>query len=510
MAPSEDAFVKKVRAKINRNSRNGNVYKKETPIPEENTLQTTDQVVEYVSNVFSESVDITIADFMYCEHYADMVNHEINTLGDVLYNCGVSTNELNEYIGESFSIFQEADNKSVEDYGFVDGSIPDYMKTRIKLSDGDMNNQPSQPVITDIQLPPDFPSNSYEDLIDSIDERLDQEGTLDDMIGSGYKGPVSKNGGEGHVVYNITNNYNNSYNQNTTTNTNSHNTNTDSSVHKNITNTTTTNSNNLTTRHIQNPQKNNNNNSTVLSDTKDSNVSKAPQQPIQNTDNAVQKDQFSNGKSIQEVFAILESEEPLSNTMSANAKPPKEDLLTKAMDNDKNTLPVQQKIKQGVQKAGNTARAAVKPITRAKQWLNNMINSLIKRDEEQVKKELIENRGYRTAFYKACRIALKLGLTATFAMINPYFGVIYAAFEGLKIADKERLRKEVQDEFATELKILDEKIEQTKHHLEWNSSSPDAAKRKQELWQLMRTRDKMRQMVPGSMKSIIKPSQNVY
>ena len=514
MAPSEDAFVKKVRGKINRNAHNGNIYKKEVPIPEEDNVQTSDQVAEYVSNVFNSTNTLSISDLMYCENYHDLIHQEINTLGDVLYNHGVSVDELEEYIGESFEFIQEEQEPNPEQYGFIDGSIPDYMKTRIKLSD---ETGSVKPTITDadIQLPPDIPSNSYDDLIDSIDERLNQDGGLDDMLGAGYKGPVSKSGGDGHVVYNITYNYNNSYNQNSgnTTNKNSHNTTTDSSTGKTITNTTNNNSNNLNSRQLQKPYKNNNNNSTLISDTKDTNVTPPPP-PQQNTQPnvPVDKNQFSNGKSIQEVFAILESEEPLSDNMSATTydKPPKEDLLTKAMDNDRKTLPLQQKAKQGLQKVGNTARATVKPIVRAKQWLGNMVNSLIKRDEDRVKKELIENPSYRSAFFKAGRIALKLGLTATFAMINPYFAIIYAGIEGLKLADRERLRKEVEDEFATELKILDEKIAQCKHHLEWNSNDPNAQQRKQELWQLMRTRDKMQQMVPSSMKSYIKPSQNLY
>lgn len=386
----------------------------------------------------------------------------------------------------------------------VDGSIPDYMKTRIDLSDGDENSEPKEPVVTDVQLPPDIPANDFDDLGNSIDERLDTEtDKLDQVLGSGYQGEISKQGGEGKVVYNITYNYNNSYNtsnsnntsnSHNTTQTNSHNTTNDSSSNKQV----TSNSNNSTSKkvvtnsHNVSPTRhrgsNNNNNSTVLSDTKDSNA----------TDTS-KKDTFSTGKSIQEVFAFLESEEPLSDTM--NAKPPKEDLLTKAMDNDRKTLSKQQSLKKGLQKIGNTARAIVKPIGRTKQWLTNMVNSLIKRDEDKVKASLIENPSYRSAVFKAGRIALKLGLFATFAYINPWYGAIYAGAEGLKLADRNRLRKEVQDEFATELKIMDEKIEQAKHKLAYGNNDP---KTEQELYKLMRQRDKMQQMAPQSMKSYIK------
>ena len=412
------------------------------------------------------------------------------------------TKKYDEPVQESDEI--DVDHDFMMEAADVDGSIPDYMKTRIDLSDGDENSEPKEPVVTDVQLPPDIPANDFDDLGNSIDERLDTEtDKLDQVLGSGYQGEISKQGGEGKVVYNITYNYNNSYNtsnsnntsnSHNTTQTNSHNTTNDSSSNKQV----TSNSNNSTSKkvvtnsHNVSPTRhrgsNNNNNSTVLSDTKDSNA----------TDTS-KKDTFSTGKSIQEVFAFLESEEPLSDTM--NAKPPKEDLLTKAMDNDRKTLSKQQSLKKGLQKIGNTARAVVKPIGRTKQWLTNMVNSLIKRDEDKVKASLIENPSYRSAVFKAGRIALKLGLFATFAYIEPWLGVIYAGAEGLKLADRNRLRKEVQDEFATELKIMDEKIEQAKHELAYGNNDP---KKKQELYKLMRQRDKMQQMAPQSMKSYIK------
>ena len=404
----------------------------------------------------------------------------------------------------------------------IDGSIPDYMKTRIKLSDGGEDEKPQkEPVVTDVQLPPDIPSNAFDDLANSIDARLDTpNGNLNDMLGNGYDGAISKTGGDGKVVYNITYNYNNSYNQtnsNNKTEKNSHNitdTHNSSDSHNTVndlssnkkTNTNSHNQNSTrrsvnNNSHNVNPPRyrgsNNNNNSTVLSDTKDSNA-----------DNTFKKDTFSTGKSIQEVFAFLESEEPLSDTMSVNT-PPKEDMLTKAMDNDRKSLPKLQSAKKNVQKIGNTARAAVKPIGRTKQWLNNMINSVIKRDEDKVKKEMIENPSYRAAVFKASRIALKLGLFAGFTALNPYLGVIYAGAEGLKLADRNRLRKEVQDEFATELRIMDEKIEQCKHELNYSYGAADP-KKKQELYQLMRQRDKMQQMAPQSMKTYVKRATDIY
>ena len=138
-----------------------------------------------------------------------------------------------------------------------------------------------------------------------------------------------------------------------------------------------------------------------------------------------------------------------------------------------------------------------------------MVNSLIKRDEDRVKKELIENKSYRSAIFKASRIALKLGLFATFYAINPYIAAVYAAGEGLSALDRNRLRKEVQDEFATELKIMDEKIEQCKHELSYGYGK-NADETKRQLYKLMRQRDKMQHMAPEALRAPIKRASDLY
>lgn len=378
------------------------------------------------------------------------------------------------------------------------GDIPDYMKNRINLSD-ESGNGPNV-TMTDVNLPPDVPMNPIDDLASSIDDKLQGDGDLEDMLGSG-----GKNKGR-NIVYNITNNYNNSFNRdsnNTTTTT--HN---DSSTGKStVTNTTTHNNNshndhssNKTTKtdnstrksrtHTNNRGSNNNNNGNNPNDTK-------------GFTNTIQDDDqtFSSGNTIQEVFAFLESEEPLSEGGDAG-KPPKGDLLTAAMDMDRKTLSKQQAAKKKVQKVVNTGKAILKPVTRTKQWLTKMIDSLIKRDEDKVKAQIIENPSYRTALYKAMRLAIKCGLTGVAFTISGYLGAAYVVVQGAKLADKQRLKKEVQEEFTTELEILNDKIER--------ASREDTPESRKAVWQMMRLRSKMERMAANSPRSKIKHPNTIY
>jgi len=748
----EDGFVKKIRARINKNSRNANLYKSDNKVVDGNETPTTEKVQEYVFNGLKELGDMSIEDMQFCEQFHSIINDEISTLGDVMYNKGLSQIAIDHYIGESYDIFQEgffssravarvqknnkqkiidsieskygvklseefknfsyskypgtnyvvqiyplddsyfrrsnsdysgikvpegmypigcfvfkyhADNKSIGKntellsdnsgsiftkafskgrrklekvsnslyefmdeifdkkldilepeknitcvysyykdnkimwtdpipviwdksisgeiyigtyklliskftlglfrdipsilkkldidegvefknikfceysklgciikYMFVDnsgskyelsekiniignktetqyeinkngstihfqesyiqeqelGDIPDYMRNRINLSD-ESGNSPNV-TMTDVNLPPDVPLNPIDDLASSIDSKIQGDGDLEDMLGSGGKSKGR------NIVYNITNNYNNSFNRdsnNTTTTT--HN---DSSTGKStVTNTTThnTNSNNdhssnkttktdNSSRKKINKDSNNNNNGNNPNDTKDFNNT------IRDSNQT-----FSSGHTIQEVFAFLESEEPLSDGGNAG-KPPKGDLLTAAMDMDRKTLSTQQSAKKKVQKVVNTGKAVLKPVARTKQWLTKMVDSLIKRDEDKVKSEIIENPSYRTALYKAMRLSIKCGLTGVAFTISGYLGATYLVVQGAKLADKQRLKKEVQEEFTTELEILNDKIER--------ASREDTPESRKAVWQMMRLRSKMERMATDSPRSKIK------
>ena len=388
------------------------------------------------------------------------------------------------------------------------GDIPEYMRNRIQLTDeANENNKSNESEHRHAEASLNL---GVDDLATSIDAKLAYGGdTLDESLGSGFT-PSSDQAAkkaESQIVYNynITNNYTNSFNKdsnNTTTNTT---TNNDLSSNKQTTttnNTTNTNSHNDSSRNKDNSQRksisnikpdnsrgiNNNNNNTgkESNDTKD--------------DINVDTPTFSNGKTIQEVFAFLESEEPLSDGGNAGAgEPPKSDLLTVAMDIDKDTLNAQQTAKQKLQKAVNTGKAFLKPVGRTKKWLTDIIDSLIKRDEDRVKAEIIENPSYRTALYKAMRLGIKLGLTGVCFTISGYLGAAYLVTQGAKYADKQRMKKEVQAEFGTEIEIINEKIQ---------SCPTDTEEGRKAKYQMMRLKSKMEKMLADSPRSTFKSAKS--
>ena len=649
----EDAFVKDIRGKINKNSRTKTAYTEEAPTetdetgaPTETKPDTTETVTEYVSKELKKFGTMTHIDMRYCDQFHSLIEKEIDTIDDRMYNEHVSPILVDEYIGESYEYIMEAtteenhnrlntavgilmddmkrivklskekkwtnnaclsmfragetlnnvkqakkyvdraiagsggvkvDNidklkellvkikellatvksmklnplvhknvkesmsaqkvamlageivkiesslsflkdapvkerptdkkeeaEAITESSVIDfdefmvvmegapenGSIPNYMKNRIALSD----NMKTSTVPTDI--PDGIPQNPVPDLVDSINTKLDTKSDdINDMLGSGYT-PATKSE-EARTVINITNNYTNSFNKDSNNTTTS----TDSSTGKVINTTTTnTNSNNdssnnkdashnkrtttSTSNKTDTSGSNNNNNSSTSADLKDSKKEK----------------KFSNGKTVQEMFMFLESKEPQSGRSDAG-KPPKEDSLTKAMDRDRKTLPKQQGAKKATTKALNTGKAVLKPVSRTKQWINNVVNSVIKRDEDQVKAEMFDNPSYRSAVLKAARLATKLGLTGVLTALNPYLGVAYVGVQGLKLADRKRLREEMGEELMTELEVTEQKIRDLS-----GQTSPEALKQK---YELMRIRQKLIDKIPQTKRSHIKRPSDV-
>ena len=513
-----DGFIKRIRARINQNSHSANPYQTRKNVT--NTIEGSSQVVESVMSTMKELGNLSIADMQYCESFAGAVYDDIETIGDAMYNNGMSAITVDRAIGNSHSVIaaivqeaaengempryiqsrlglsdkpkeaeeeakQKAKKKRVQpedDDDDIDDEmpVPDYMKNRMD-SEGDIDTS-----IVDIQLPPDVPANKPEELASSINARLTTDATsLGDMLGADYKGQIkpANHGGPGSVVYNITNNYSNSHN--TTT----HN---DLSQKSNVSNITTTNND--------------------LSQNKRTN-SGAKTKPTNNYDNtrpssiSKESDTFSNGKSVQEVFALLHSEEPLI-VESVSGNPPKGDMLTAAMDVDKATLPAQQKLKRGVQYVKNTGEAIKKPIRRTKDWLRTTVDSFIKRDEERVKADLVENPSYRSALYKISRLAIKTGKFALFFSVSPWLGALDLAAEGAKALDRDRLRKEAESEINTEIQIVDEKIEELKHGGRWGSKQ--SAEDRQELYRLMRMRQKLVDMSTSAHKQRFANPKSVY
>lgn len=510
-----DEFIKTVRARINKNSREAMKYKDKDEMKSDNSLNKSEIVKEYTSIMEKEFGNMSLLDIQYCEGYQSLLYDEISTMNDTLYNEGFSQIGIDNWIGESHTFYAEQET----------GEMPDYIKRRIAMSD-DLNEdvKPKTPTTTDVNVPPGVPANSYSDLANSIDERMDTETDkgLEGMLGKGYEGPISKDGKNGGVVYNIT--YNNSFNKDsnntrTDTHTNTHTTTTtdnSQNKHEEIDNT----QNQHNSNNIQNSQndsshnkdesrdkriekKNDSHNTTTTNHSSDSHNTSNVNKTTTNTTNshnsdsrgtnnynnsntssdtaATKDNKLSNGVSVHEMFSILEAVEPLSEAAGAN--PPKEDSLTKSMDRDRKLLSVQQEAKRKVQKGVNTTRAALKPVSRAKQWMTNIVDSLIKRDEEEVKAQIVESPSYRTALYKASRLALKLGLIGVSWTISGYLAAAVAGVQVLKAIDKDRLKKEVQGEMVTEIQILDEKIDKLD-----DIGTPEALKKK---YEYMRARNKL-------------------
>lgn len=475
---NEDNFVKTIRARLNANSRKVNVYDdaNKKPVEQEATpeVKTTTEINEYVLSRISDYSDISIHEMHVCEEFVDIVHEEISTIGDKAYNAGVSQYEIDMTILEGYV---------QEGRGFLHdlahpgprskGELPNYMKQRIQLDDGE-DDEDSETEVEDVDVPPDVPTNPIDELADSVDARADLyangDNDLDDAFGSDANvNPVdpTKPHKSGQIVYNIT--YNNSFNK--TTN--------DMSENKTIRNNSHDIKNsNIKTQSI--PRTNSNNNGTPSANTSDKSNNAS-----ENTDT------FSTGKSVQEVFKMLYSEEPLFvGEATVKNGPPKQDALTRAMDNDRKTLAMQQEAKKAIQKGANTVDATLRPIDRAKKWLTQVVDSLIKRDEDKVKQELLTDPGYRSLLYRASRLALKIGGVAVATALNPWLGIVAAGTGVAREFDKNRLRKEIQQEYVTEIQILDERIKR----LDSESYYGDSKKKKNamaEKAKLMRLRQQM-------------------
>lgn len=493
---SLDQFIKSTRARINKNSR-AVIQDDESKITN-NGVKDSDTIKEYCVNELHSFGNMSIGDMNYCEAFRDVVYDEISTLDDAMYNIGMSQIDVSNYIGESYAVMEQ-----------ITGELPNYIKDRIKTSD-DLGTT-SEPSTTSVDVPEgvNVPANSIDQLADSVDSRLNTQtdNGLEGMLGSGYQGTVSNghDGKTGGVVYNIT--YNNSFNRDSYNSSNRSNTNNstinDSSTDKTETSTTNmhttnTNSNNDSSRGKDMSSNKRLNKRTNSSDEHNTTIRDSYNRTKHGDNNYYNSSGFedtvddnddntlSNGLTVEEMFTILESMEPLSDNTNAMDMP-KESSLTKAMDRDMKLLSAQQNGKRVVQKGINTTRAVLKPASRAKQWLTKLVDSLVQRDEDKVKAQIIENPSYRTSLYKGCRLALKLGLIGLSATISGYLAATLAGIGVLKIADKERLKREVQDEFQTEIKILDDKIQKADENGDLKQK-----------YEMMRMRTKMASIAAGT------------
>jgi len=510
---TEDGFVKAIRARINENSKKSSPYDdhKDTNInPTDTTISTiptSSEVKEYALSVMRDTQNMQLEDIPYYRNIIqETVHMELKAMGDQAYNVGLSEYDIEQYIGEA------ALAPYRKKHYLISGRAPQYMQDRIEGLE--KSNDKPNTTVEDVDSPePDaVPTNDIHELINSIEDRVDavddSEDSSDLSYGFGADAEVSPEKSDGKIVYNITYNYNNSNNTTTdshdrvtTTKRDSHDVNRssrdshNSSIDRSVNKTT-----GGTARNVYNPEKkkkssttstkgsNNYNNDTSSLNTKD-----------QYNEETGNETTFSTGKSIQEVFNMLRSEEPLFMEDAASAAgavvgqvgadtgvlpdmnpEPKESLMVKAQDFDRKLLTKQEKVRRGVQQAGNTARAIGLPFSRAKAWIEDTIDGLIQRDQDQVKYQLMEDKNYRTGVKKAFRIACDLGLYYAAFVISPFIGLLAVGGGALKLADRDRIRKEMRNEFVTEINIIDQKISRAK-----------ANKQDDKAHELMRIRSKM-------------------
>lgn len=492
---TEDGFVKTIRARINENSNKSNPYSKpKAKALTDNSpgkIPTSGQVTEAALQMIHSLGDFDSCDFPYIGKVLQEACHmELDTMHDKSFEFNISENDIDPELGYLYTVLES------QGYKFK-GRVPNYMSERIKTTDA--QGKPDVQV-EETPLPEGVPTNDIGELIDSIDERVDavepdENGNMDLADGFGNAAEVSpKNSPNGNIVYNITYNYNNSNNTTNTTTTDSHNT-IDRSVNKTVSGTSNNRYNRNNGRHLspQQPVKgsgsNNYNNDTSPSNTKDV--------INQNQQNSAT---FSTGKSVQEVFDLLKSKEPLLveegvrqqaasligtggadlGVLPDTNQKPKEDLLTKAQDFDAKLLSKQATAQKYANKAVQTGRAIGQPFDRTRQWVKNFVDGLLSRNEDETKARIMEDKNFRTLLKKVWRTAVNFEMFSILYVLSPFVAILAAL---LTYDDKTRMKKEVQNELMTEIEVIDRKIkvERDKRTKEGNDNADELMRIRRQL-----------------------------
>lgn len=128
------------------------------------------------------------------------------------------------------------------------------------------------------------------------------------------------------------------------------------------------------------------------------------------------------------------------------------------MDVDRALLKKQQGAKKVVQNVQNVGRAAIKPIKRTSQWINNMLMKARDINETNVKEKMADPHG-RSAIFNAIKAAIAAGALAKAGLLfNPIILFLGATRLATKGSREHRLRNEMIGEIKTEISIIDEKI----------------------------------------------------
>jgi hypothetical protein len=180
------------------------------------------------------------------------------------------------------------------------------------------------------------------------------------------------------------------------------------------------------------------------------------------------------------------------------------------MDIDRKSLAGQQEAKKQLNAGLSIGKAVTRPFDRAKTWLTRFVDNLIKEDDDKVKQELLDSPSYRSSVFKASRMAMKLGAVAIAYALNPYMGFMATIALGKREYDANtRLRKEVQEEFVTEIEILNDRIEKLDHKASYARNPKQKQAALQEKYRLMRLRVKMQNQAAAVTKSPIIKAKNV-
>ena len=103
------------------------------------SIEGSSQVVESVMDTMKELGDLSIADTQYCESFIGAVYDDIETIGDAMYNKGMSAITIDRAIGASHDVVAAIVQEAAET-----GEMPDYIRRRIGL--GDKPKEPDEDV----------------------------------------------------------------------------------------------------------------------------------------------------------------------------------------------------------------------------------------------------------------------------------------------------------------------------------------------------------------------------
>lgn len=455
---TEDDFVKSMRKRVNENSRKVYIYN-DDHTREKPEDATTVSVSEWASTMLDNFGDYTLEEAAYCGTFKTFINAEISTLDDRLYNNNVSAEEIVEsvetffneefntgydrpdFITQRLSIAGEKrkfklpkedpkkkkkESDSDDENDDMMDDIPSYMSTRIGLLDAE-GKSPDVSFTNDTDIP-DYQDSTTSAVTQVVNNSEPVKVSTNNNTELSSEGPDTSDDDEKDNDEKIDSNDNDGANKNNSAQVNKYN-------------------NTESTKKAENV-----------------------------TDNEDEKDDkndvtLSNGKTVTEVFAMLEAfhkydDQPLApQKLSDTVKNDKSDISTFDPEETKSQTPIDK-----VKNFGEKTSTKLKGL---KAKLVAGVNKLITSDETAVKKRMQDNPSYRGAIFKITNLAIKIGMFGLAAYCNKWIGLAFAVGEIAKWKDKPRLNKELQAQYATEIELIDQRLEKLKHANEGYSAAHD-------------------------------------